>query len=170
MLTNSIRHPLNCGTNNIYLRQEKPLYVLGCSLLVLYSKFTQTPHNLDAFTGFSIYIIVVLKFRIARKLTGFCKLIYYTGLRLLGGWARRWNVCKQYCAYKCSRPGVRHFPMPWRADLKCQVEHQAQSIVPVRYHVDRQGYLSIRFSRQYCGRFQNQSCINLVLRLRIRSC
>jgi hypothetical protein len=44
--------------------------------------------NIHAFTRFSIYKGVVLKFTIAIKLTGFYKLIYYTSLRHLGKWVR----------------------------------------------------------------------------------
>jgi hypothetical protein len=39
--------------------------------------------NMYAFTGSSIYRRVVLRFVIAKKLTSFCRLIYYTGSRRL---------------------------------------------------------------------------------------
>jgi hypothetical protein len=45
----------------------------------------------------SIYKGVVLRFTMARKLTGFCRLIYCTGLRRLGGWAKRQKAFKQFC-------------------------------------------------------------------------
>ena len=45
--------------------------------------------NIYAFTRSSIYKGVALRFATTRKLTGFCRLIYYTGLRRLGGWVRR---------------------------------------------------------------------------------
>jgi hypothetical protein len=45
--------------------------------------------NMHAFTGFSICKGVAFRFAMARKLTSFCRLIYYTGLRRLGGWVRR---------------------------------------------------------------------------------
>jgi hypothetical protein len=45
--------------------------------------------NIHAFTRFSIYTGVVLILTITRKFTSFCRLIYYTSLRHLGGWARR---------------------------------------------------------------------------------
>jgi hypothetical protein len=45
--------------------------------------------NMHAFTGFSICKGVVLRLIIARKLTGFYRLIYYTGWRHSGGWAKR---------------------------------------------------------------------------------
>lgn len=45
--------------------------------------------NTYASTRSSICKGVVLRFAIVRKLTGFCRLIYYTGLRRLSGWARR---------------------------------------------------------------------------------
>ena len=41
--------------------------------------------NIHAFTRSSIYRGVVLRFTMARKFTDFCRLIYYTGLRHLGG-------------------------------------------------------------------------------------
>jgi hypothetical protein len=41
--------------------------------------------NMHAFTGSSICKGVVLRFAMAKKLTGFYRLIYYTGLRRLGG-------------------------------------------------------------------------------------
>ena len=41
--------------------------------------------NIHAFTRSSIYKGVVLRFIIARKFTSFCRLIYYTSLRHLGG-------------------------------------------------------------------------------------
>jgi hypothetical protein len=44
--------------------------------------------NIHAFTGSSICKEVVLRRIITRKLTSFCRIIYYTGLRRLGGWAR----------------------------------------------------------------------------------
>jgi hypothetical protein len=52
--------------------------------------------NMYAFTGSSICKGVVLRFVMAKKLTGFCRLIYCTGLRHLGGWARRQKGSKQY--------------------------------------------------------------------------
>jgi hypothetical protein len=44
--------------------------------------------NIYAFTRSSICKGVVLRFIIARKPTDFCRLIYYTSLRHLGGWVR----------------------------------------------------------------------------------
>jgi hypothetical protein len=44
--------------------------------------------NMHAFIRFSICKGVVLRFAMAKKLTGFCKLIYYTSLRRLAGWGR----------------------------------------------------------------------------------
>ena len=44
--------------------------------------------NTHASTGFSICKGVALRLTTARKPTDFCRLIYYTGLRRLGGWAR----------------------------------------------------------------------------------
>jgi hypothetical protein len=45
--------------------------------------------NMYASTGSNIYKGVVLRFTIVIKFTGFYRLIYYTSLRYLGGWARR---------------------------------------------------------------------------------
>ena len=45
--------------------------------------------NMHAFTRSSICKGGVLRFVMAKKLTAFCRLIYYTSLRHLGGWARR---------------------------------------------------------------------------------
>jgi hypothetical protein len=53
--------------------------------------------NMHAFTGSNICKGVVIRLSIARKLTGFCKLTYCTGLRHLGGWARCRKGFKQYC-------------------------------------------------------------------------
>jgi hypothetical protein len=39
--------------------------------------------NTHAYTGFSICKGVVLRFVIAKKFTGFCRLIYYTSLKRL---------------------------------------------------------------------------------------
>jgi hypothetical protein len=52
--------------------------------------------NMHAFTGSSIYRGGVLRFVIAKKLTGFCRPIYYTGLRRLAGWGRLQRGFKQY--------------------------------------------------------------------------
>jgi hypothetical protein len=52
--------------------------------------------NMHVFTGSSICKGVVLRFVIAKKLTGFYRLIYCTGLRHLAGWARRQKGSKQY--------------------------------------------------------------------------
>jgi len=53
--------------------------------------------NLHIFIGFSIYEGVALRFIIARKFTGFCRVIYYTGFRHLGVWVRRQKGFKRYC-------------------------------------------------------------------------
>jgi hypothetical protein len=53
--------------------------------------------NTHASTGFSICKGVALRLTTARKPTDFCRLIYYTGLRRLGGWARPQKGFKQYC-------------------------------------------------------------------------
>ena len=53
--------------------------------------------NMHAFTGSIICKGVALRFTMARKLTGFCRLIYYTGLRRLAGWGRLQRGFKQYC-------------------------------------------------------------------------
>jgi hypothetical protein len=52
--------------------------------------------NTHAFTGSSICNEVVVMFAMAKKLTGFCRLIYYTGSRRLGGWARPQTGFKRY--------------------------------------------------------------------------
>jgi hypothetical protein len=52
--------------------------------------------NMHAFTGSIICKGVALRFTMTRKLTDFCRLIYYTGLRRLGGWARPQKGFKQY--------------------------------------------------------------------------
>jgi hypothetical protein len=44
--------------------------------------------NMHVFTGFSICKGVVLRFVIAKKLTGFYRLIYCTGSRRLAGWVK----------------------------------------------------------------------------------
>jgi hypothetical protein len=44
--------------------------------------------NTHASTRFSICKGVVLRFVIAKNLTGFCRLIYCTGLKRLAGWGR----------------------------------------------------------------------------------
>jgi hypothetical protein len=51
--------------------------------------------NMHVFTGFSICKGLVLRFAMAKILTSFYRLIYYTGLRHLGGWARRQKGFKQ---------------------------------------------------------------------------
>lgn len=52
--------------------------------------------NMHAFTGSSICKGVVLRFVMAKKLTGFYRLIYCTGLRRLAGWGRLQREFKQY--------------------------------------------------------------------------
>ena len=52
--------------------------------------------NMHAFTGSNICKGVTLRFTIARKLTGFCRLIYCTGLRRLAGWGKLQREFKQY--------------------------------------------------------------------------
>jgi hypothetical protein len=47
--------------------------------------FSHPKFNMHAFTRSSICKGVVPKFTMARKPTDFCRLIYYTGLRRLGG-------------------------------------------------------------------------------------
>jgi hypothetical protein len=52
--------------------------------------------NMHVFTRSSICKGVVLRFTVAKKLTSFYRLIYCTGLRHLGGWARYQKGFKQY--------------------------------------------------------------------------
>jgi len=53
--------------------------------------------NIHAFTRSNIYKGGVLRFVMAKKLTAFCRLIYYTGLRRLARWGRLQRGFKQYC-------------------------------------------------------------------------
>ena len=53
--------------------------------VVVFRNTFRLKFNTHASTGFNICKGVVLRFTMARKLTGFCRLIYYTGLRRLGG-------------------------------------------------------------------------------------
>jgi hypothetical protein len=52
--------------------------------------------NTHASTGFSICKGVVLRFMMAKKFTGFYRLIYYTGSRRLVEWRRLQKGFKQY--------------------------------------------------------------------------
>jgi hypothetical protein len=65
--------------------------------VVVFRNTFRPKFNMHAFTGSSIYKGVVLRFMIVRMFTVFCRLIYCTGLRHLGGWARRQKGFRQYC-------------------------------------------------------------------------
>ena len=64
---------------------------------VVFKNTFRPKFNTHASTGFSICKGVVLRFLIAKKLTGFCRLIYCTGLKRLAGWGRLQRGFKQYC-------------------------------------------------------------------------